>query len=167
MNTFAKLACSSAAALALALPFATSAVAGEKSDDIVVSSAAMKEWQAETTKDLNRALGRVSVPVSTRPNSAIVQVAFTLGADGKAENVELLDGQGNWAARRIAVNAVKRLNDLDTVPVRNPEDAQFLANIIFASTHERHKELAAKLWKSERARIAAAGGNDTTILLGG
>lgn len=168
MNTFTKLACSSAAALTLAFSAVTPAMAGETSDDIVVKSkAAMKQWQAETTKDLNRALARAPAARKVRPNEAIVQVTFTLGADGKAHDVTLLDGNGNWAARKAALYAVRRLDGLDAVPVKNPEGAQFLASIVFANSYEMHDELTAKLWKSERARIAAAGGTDTTILLGG
>ncbi|MGB3469198.1 MAG: hypothetical protein WBA51_00065 [Erythrobacter sp.] len=127
----------------------------------------MKDWQAETTKDLNRALARAPLPRKIVPNNAIVQVAFTLGADGKADNIEVVNGNGNWAARKTAVHAVRRLDNLASVPVANPKSTKFLANVIFASTPRIHDELAAKLWKSEARRIAASTEDDNTIVLGG
>jgi len=168
MNIFAKhLAVLPAAALAFVLPVAAPTMAGEKSDAIVVTSkAAMKEWQVATTKKINRSLARAPIPNNSRPNNSIVQIRFNISADGKPENVELLQGNGNWAARSSARYAVRRLSGLDQVPVNNPQNAQFLANIIFASGLDSHEELKAKLKKSEAARIAASPG-DTTILLGG
>ena len=169
MNIFTKhLAVLPAAALAFTLPFAAPAIAGEKSDGIVVrSQAALEDWQAETTKDINRALQHARIPNNAHPNNSVVQITFTLGADGKAENIEMLNGNGNWAARKSAMYAVRRLNNLDEIPVNNPQNAQFLANIFFASSKDMHKQLAAQLEKSERARVAAAGGTDKYILLGG
>lgn len=168
MKTLTKYAILPAAAFAIAVPFSAPAVAGEKSEGIVVTSMAkMKEWQAETTKDINRSLRAAPIPNSSRPNKAVVQIAFTLGEDGKADNIRVLDGQGNWAARRAASYAVRRLNDLDQVPVNNPSNAQFLANIFFASTPQDHKELRAQLKKSEAQRLAAAEGEEDYILLGG
>ncbi len=168
MKTLTKYTLLPAAAFAIAVPFSAPAVAGEKSDAIVVTSMAkMKEWQAETTKDINRSLRAAPMPSSSRPNNAVVQIAFTLGADGKPDNLEVLDGNGNWAARRAASYAVRRLNDLDQVPVSNPQNAQFLANIFFASTAQDHRELKAQLKKSEAKRLAAAQGEEEYILLGG
>ncbi len=173
MNTYTKLACSTAAALSLALLVAVPAsanpvtAAGSSQEILVNSRAAMEEWQAETTKDLNRALGRVPLARKVVPNNAVVQVAFTLGADGMADNIEVLDGRGNWAARRTAAQAVRQLDDLASVPVANPQKAKFIANVIFASTPRKRDELAAKLWKSEASRIAASKDVETTIMLGG
>ncbi|WP_298471234.1 hypothetical protein [uncultured Erythrobacter sp.] len=169
MNTLTKhLAVLPAAALAFAIPFAAPALAGEKSDGIVVTSqAAMEEWQAATTARINRSLKNAPIPNNSRPNDAVVQVTFTLGADGKAEDIEVLRGNGNWAARKSATYAVRRLNDLDTVPVNNADGAQFLANIFFASSMEVHKQLKADLNKTLGAQLAAADGDSEYILLGG
>ncbi|MEM8724571.1 MAG: hypothetical protein AAGE86_03525 [Pseudomonadota bacterium] len=168
MNTFTKFTPIPLAAFAMALTFTAPVAAGEKSDGIVVTSqVAMEEWQAATTADINRSLTRAPIPNNRRPNNSIVQIAFTLGDDGKAENIEVLSGNGNWAARKSATYAIRRLNNLDQVPVTNARNAEFLANIIFASSPEKHKALKAKLKKSEAARLAAADGNNEYILLGG
>ncbi len=103
MKTLTKFVVLPASAFALAIPFAAPAAAGDKSEDIVVTSKAkMAEWQAATTKDINRSLRAAPIPNSSRPNTSVVQIAFTLGEDGKADNIEVLDGSGNWAARRAA-----------------------------------------------------------------
>ena len=168
MNTFTKFASAAACAAALSLPLAAPAWAGEQNDDIVVTSpAAMEQWQAETTKDLNRALAREPLSRKVRPNNSIVEVAFTMGADGRAENVEVIYGNGNWAARRAAKYAVNSLDTLDSVPVTNREDARFLASIIFANDKETHDEIAAKRDRKHAERFAAAGGRNEYILLGG
>lgn len=168
MKTLTKFATLPVAAFALALPFAAPALAGEKSDGIVVTSQAkMDEWKAETTKDINRSLVNAPIPNNSRPNTAVVQIAFTLGDDGKPNNIEVLDGRGNWAARKAATYAVRRLDDLDQVPVTNAQNARFLANIFFAGTPEDYKALKTQLKKSEAQRLAAADGEDEYILLGG
>ncbi len=167
MKYLTKLALGNAATIAIMLPLAAP-TAAERSQEIVVKSkGAMEDWQAETTKDLNRALARVPLARKVQPNNAIVQVAFTLGADGKASDIQVLDGRGNWAARKTAAHAVRQLDDLASVPVTNPQKAKFVANVIFASTPRKRDELAATLWKSEAGRMAAAKDAENTIMLGG
>jgi hypothetical protein len=166
-NFFANIAGAAALAAIAAVPLSAPAAAGENSDDIIViSTKAMKQWQAETTRDLNRALERAPFARSVLPNDAIVQVAFTLGEDGRAQDVTVLSGNGNWAARKAARYAVQQLDTLGDVPVMSPQGTPFLANIIFASDVETHEKLAEQLVRSESARIAAAGGEDPYVLLG-
>ena len=155
------------AALLLAVPVGT--LASDESDDIIVQpTAAMAQWQADTTRDLNRALAAGGVRYRGSPNDSIVQITFTLGEDGKADNVELYkdyNDSANWLARKMAVRAVKRLDGLDQVPVSNPQDARFLANIIFASNERVHEKLEERLEQSERARLASAGKGRTYLAL--
>ena len=166
MRNLSRLASATALAAALTLPFAMPVSAGEKSQDIVVrSQAAMEKWQQTTTKQLNRMLARAPVARSHAPNETIVQVAFTIDAEGNPENIKVLDGDANWGARQAAVYAVKRLDSLSDVPVRNPEGAKFLANLIFAQDRETYRELAATL-KPGGARFAEAD-DEEYILLGG
>lgn len=168
MNTLTKIASIPLAALALALPATAPAIAGDKSDDIVVTSkAAMKEWQKATTADLNRAAKRAPMPTSARLNAAVVQVAFGMDANGKATNIKVLKGDGNAVARRVAVYAVKQLDTLDQVPVADGRNAQFLARMVFAGSEREHKQLMARLETTDRARFAAADTEGEYILLGG
>ena len=168
MNILKNFAAAAACAAALALPLAAPVAAGEKSDDIVVrSAAAMEQWQADTTRDINRSLARMPLAQKVHPNNAIVEVAFTLGDDGRADNIVVLKGDGNWAARRAAKYAVRSLDTLDEVPVRNRENARFLAQIVFADNLDTHETLTARLEKSNTARFAEAQGDDNPILLGG
>ncbi|MBV7265286.1 hypothetical protein [Erythrobacter ani] len=170
MKAVTKTISAAALAAALALPFSAPAHAGDKpaaaSDDIVVRSAsAMEQWQKETTQDLNRALEREPISRKVRPNNAIVDVAFTMGADGSAEDIRVLDGKGNWAARRVARHAVGKLDTLSDVPVVNPEGKKFLARIVFADNLEIKKQLYAEMKRSQPERFAA--GKSKYILLGG
>ncbi len=172
MTVITKLVSAAALAAAIALPASAPAAAGEKSaamsEDIVVrSQSAMNEWQKDSTKELNRALLRDPMTRKLRPNNAVVEVAFTLGADGKADNIAVLDGNGNRAARRSAENAVRRLGTLADVPVARPAGTRFLAAIIFADNREIHSELAAKIKKSRAGRFASKDPEGAIILLGG
>lgn len=162
-KTAAALVCA-----ALTLPLASPAVAGEGAPDFVVQSeAAMKTWQKETTKDLNRYLQGAPVPVGTKLRSSIVQVRFTLDERGKAKNIEVVGGDGNGTAKRVARYAVRRLGNLNEVPIRKPQSAQFLANIIFADNPEQHSQLIAQLARGESSRFALVSPDENTILLGG
>ncbi|MFL0354909.1 hypothetical protein ACI5KX_00400 [Erythrobacter sp. GH1-10] len=161
-----------ALAAALALPLTVPVSAGEKTSAenapiVVRSQAAMEQWQKETTKDLNRALARDPTSRKVRPNNSIVEVAFELGYDGKAENIRIVDGNGNWSARRAAKAAVRSLGTLDDVPVRNPEGTRFLAAIVFADDREIHEKLTAKVAQSREQRFASMAEDDRPILLGG
>lgn len=173
MTTITKYVSAAALSVALALPLAAPVSAGEKSASaesapiVVQSRAAMKEWKAETNKGLNRALTQIALPRKVLPNDAIVQVAFTLDANGQPTNMQVLDGKGNWAARKTAERAIRRIDTFDEVPVANPQSARFLANIIFAGTADARDRLASELRESERERIAAAQGRDDYIRLGG
>ena len=153
------------AAILVAIP--ASALASQNGDDIIVrSQAALEEWRKDTSSDLNRLLARTDIVKRGKPNNAIVQVTFDIGEDGKAENIQLYNDEGNWAAERHAIYAVKRLRGLDEVPVTNPQDAQVLANIIFSSNRMNHDRLFERLEKMERARMASKDEASTYIALG-
>ena len=153
------------AAALCALPLASPAAAGEGDDIVVSSRAAMEQWQAETTASINRALLRDPASRRVPTNNAIVEVAFTLGADGQADNIRIVGGEGNWAARHAAKYAVRSLDRLGEVPVRNARGQKFVANIIFADNKETHKKLSARLENTREQRLAEAG--EDTIVLGG
>lgn len=166
MKTFTKLAFAPALAFAVLTPFAA-ANAGEKSDDIVVtSSAEMQAWQADATQSLNRALQRSPVERTATPGPGIVQVTFSLGADGRPENVELYNSTADWSAERSAMFAVRRLGDISDVPVSDPAGARFIANIIFADSVAEHDDLARELTASEAARLASGSPASDFIALG-
>lgn len=167
MTTLKTLAFAPAAlALAALTPFAA-AHAGESGDDIVVTSTGeMQAWQADTTRSLDRALQNSPFERTATPGSGIVQVSFTIGADGRPDNVELYNSTANWSADRSAMYAVRRLGDISDVPVSNPQGAQFLANIIFAQNEAEHDKLAAKLERSEATRLASGTPASTYIALG-
>ena len=172
MTTRTKLSPAPLALLAaLALPMAVPASAGDKSAEaepiLVVSQKAMKAWQAETTNDLNRALAREPLSRNRPPNNAVVEVAFTLGEDGRARDIRVLDGDGNWSARNAAKYAVRSLETLGDVPVVNPQGTRFLASIIFADSVITHDELAAKASASRAQRFASIAEEDRPVLIGG
>lgn len=168
MNTYTRLAIAPALALAVTIPLASPALAGVEHEDIVVTSRAeMKDWQANTTRTLNRALERIPRQRSENPSSGIVQLTFEMGDDGKPANIELLSSGANWTAVRTARRAVLRLGDISDVPVTNAQDARFLANIVFATSVEQKDELMAELERSERARLASGTAESEYITLGG
>ncbi len=153
---------------ALTLPLATPAAADESATDFVVQSeVAMTKWQKETTADLNRYLMGAPHQLGTKLKSSIVQVSFTVDERGKADNVEVVGGNGNLAAKRAARYAVRRLGNLDEVPVQQPQNAKFLANIIFADDLVQHKRLIAELERDNNPRFALVRPDETTVLLGG
>lgn len=153
-----------ALAMLLALPTAASA-ASDNNDIVVRSQSPMEEWTSQTSAELNRALSQ-RLNAREEPNNAIVQVTFTVDGDGRAGELEFLKGNGNRQARDITRRAIRRLKNLDQVPVANVEDAHFLANIIFASNERVHTELASRLEKMETARLASRQREATYIALG-
>ncbi|BDI60042.1 TonB family protein [Qipengyuania nanhaisediminis] len=157
-----------ALALAAMVPLASAAQAGENSDDIVVTvKSELAQWQADTGRALDRALARNPFERTSKPGSGVVQVTFTLGADGKPTDIALYDSSADFTAERSAMRAVRRLGDLSDVPVRNAQGAQFLANIVFADSVAEHDALIASLEQSERARLASGTVESTYIALGG
>ena len=167
MTALSKFAPVAAFAAALALPLASPALADDEADPIVVSSkVAMQEWQAETTRDLNRALAFAPMARKTRPNESLVQVTFSLGADGRADDIKVRGGDGNIVARQTAIYAVRQLDGLADVPVRDAASQRFLANIYFANDKKTLIALKQQAQES-RARLAANGDGEDYILLGG
>lgn len=121
-----------------------------------VSAKAMERWQAETTAALGRALALSSAARLMAPNAAIVQVLFSIGSDGMAKDIEVLEGDGNWAARRAALYAVRTLDTLARVPVADPQGTRFIANIIFYRTLDARAQLLDKLQAMERFRLSGS-----------
>lgn len=152
------------AALLLAVP---ASVAADHSDIVVQPSPALQDWQQDTSKQLNRALDRGGSQYTPfrSANNSIVQIGFTLGEDGRPDDVQVYDGDGNWAAKRAARRAVKSLAGLDQVPVANPQNVQFLANIIFADNERIHDRLEKRLQQMEAARLASSGPERTYVAL--
>ncbi|MEM8726609.1 MAG: hypothetical protein AAGE86_13920, partial [Pseudomonadota bacterium] len=118
MNTFAKFASGAAFAVALAFPTATPALAGDDQLVVVQPQAAMEEWKKDTTRDLNHALSYQPSSGRLRVDNGIVQVSFTLGADGRADNIKLYNSSSNLIGERLAKRAVRKLDTLADVPVR-------------------------------------------------
>lgn len=143
-----------AAAALFAVPMHASA---QEQDVIEVrATAALAAWQKEAGASLDRSLARAPSLRGGRANEAIVQVAFEIGANGKAHNMRLLDGEGNAAARQAALYAVRSLDTLDQVPSMGA-NRTFLANVILHDSPASGRQLAQRLVKSERLRLS---GND-------
>lgn len=151
-------------ALLLAVPAVASA---DHSDIIVQPSPELVQWQQDTSEDLERALLRGGTRYTTRGvNNSIVQITFRAGPDGKPDGIEVYESDGNFAAKSLAKRAVSRLSNLNAVPVESPGNAQFLANIIFASDERTFERLEDRLAKMEAVRMASAGPDRTYIALG-
>ena len=168
MTKFSKPGLAPVFALAAVVSLTGAAHAGETSDDIVVTSrVAMEEWQADTTRTLNRALQRAPSERYSIPEPGIVQITFELGDNGRPTNLEVYSNSSDWSARRSARYAVRSLGDLSDVPVTNPGSAQFIANIIFADDDQQRDELEQKLEQYERSRLASDTAESDYITLGG
>lgn len=134
-------------------------------DDIVVSSgSATQKWQQRTTAQLNRAL--VREPMGATTENAIVQITFTLGEDGKAANPQFYNREGSSLERSMAKRAIMSLDTLADVPVADPSEVRFLANIIFANDARSHAKLQARLRKMEQKRLASRDGRQQYLALG-
>ena len=157
-----------ALALGVLAPLAASpALAGDKAPIEVTSMPEMKQWQSDVSRQLDRALERAPGRYASVPDSGVVQVAFKLGEDGRPQNLKTLSNSADWAAERMAIRAVERLNRLAEAPVPNVQDRSFLANIIFADNRAQYRELARSLAQPERARIASSAAGDDFLVLGG
>lgn len=156
-----------ALAAALTMTVIAPAFAGDTSDIVVRSDTAMNNWQQATTADLDRTLAHDRAARRFTPKTSYVEVAFTLGENGRADNVRVVGGTGDWAAKRAARYAVRKLDTLDQVPVNNPGAARFLASIVFANDIDSYREMSAIAAARRTARFAAIAPEDRPILLGG
>jgi hypothetical protein len=171
-TSFSKFMLAPALALAATLPLASIAhagdTAGNRADDIVVTSPEkMQAWQDKATRKLNRGLERGPRLRDWNPSSGIVQLSFDLNEKGRPDNIEVRSNSANWTAARVAHYAVRQMGDISDVPVTNAQNARFLANVIFAQNYDEYEELAQDLERTERARLASGQAEAQTIVLGG
>jgi hypothetical protein len=145
------------ASLIFALPV-TASPADADDDIVVVSAGAMQKWQQETNARLDRAL-QVAAPRDAVTGNSIVQITFTRGPDGKPENPQFYNREGNWTERWIARRAVQSLDNLGEVPVVEAGQVRFLANVIFADDYHNLRKLRSRLEVMERERLAAPAAN--------
>ena len=152
------------ASLIFALPV-TASPADADDDIVVVSAGAMQKWQQETNARLDRAL-QVAAPRDAVTGNSIVQITFTRGPDGKPENPQFYNREGNWTERWIAKRAVQSLDNLGEVPVIEAGQVRFLANVIFADDYHNLRKLRSRLEVMERERLAAGGPGSKYLALG-
>lgn len=151
------------ATLAAALSFAAIAPALADDEQITVQSqAAFAQWQADVTQSLDRRLVSTERASRTTSRSGIVQLRFTLDANGQPQGIRTMTSSGDRSTDRVAIGAVRGLTQLDDAPVANLEGQTFQANIIFAKSPAEHNRLASKLEKMETARLAR--GEDTRVI---
>lgn len=153
-----------ALAMAAALPLAAPASAGD--DILVTSTSAMQEWQQEVTRDLDQRLLLAEKFTSRRPQSGIVQIRFELDENGKPVNLDTVYNSSGVSGERTASWAVRRLSNLDEVPVANASGARFQANIIYAESPQQKAEYLAELRETRNTRFAASDGEAPVIQLG-
>lgn len=142
------------------------AIAGEE-QIVVAPSEAMAEWSADVTRSLNHRLQHTEALRRGTPVSSIVQLRFTLDENGRATDFTTHRSSGHRVTDRIAMRAVRGLDNLDQVPVSDTDGRVFQANIIFASDVFEHAKLASKLEQIERTRLARGGAEADVITLGG
>lgn len=131
----------------------------------VRASSPMQQWQARTTDALNRNLSRAPALQRGFANEAIVQVAFTVDEKGRASDLRVLPGDGNFTARRAASFAVRRLQTLASMPAQS-EGRNVLANIIFYDNERSLRALEDRLFAAERERVASNGRFSDHVAIG-
>lgn len=152
------------AAALLALPVPS--YAQDVQDTIEVrASSPLQQWQARTTDALNRNLTRAPAMQKGFANDSIVQIAFTVDEKGRASDMRILPGDGNYTARRSAAFAVRRLHTLASMP-GDSEGRNVLANIIFYDDEHSLRELEERLFASEMARMASKGSLSKYVAIG-
>lgn len=127
---------------------------------------ALEAWQADISLALSQALSNASVARLMTPNSAIVRVLFSIGADGRAADIRLLEGNANWSARRAALFAIGKLEALDRVPVADPANTRFLAYLVFYRSEIVRVRLMNELRLREQERLAASGPEREYLAIG-
>ena len=156
-----------AAAVALAATALTPAIAEDAQDEIIVSpSKALENWRSDVSRDLSRHLDLADRWGKFNPDAGIVQVRFTLDANGRPTNMETYHSSGSVSTDRAAMWAVRRLSNLDEAPVRVTGGTTFQANIIFAETPAQKAEFSEKLAWIEKKRLASASAENNVIALG-
>ncbi|WFL78380.1 TonB family protein [Altererythrobacter arenosus] len=155
-----------AAALAFAaLTPAVPALAGEQS--ILVETAAMESWTESVQQTLDRRLIDSVWAARVEPVSGIVQLRFQLDEQGRATDLEVYRSTGHRRTDTVAARAVRHLRNLDEVPVSNPHQRTFQANIIFAQNPEEFAALEQELARSEASRLALGNDEASVVVLGG
>lgn len=161
---FNKLAIVLPAAALFASPI--DAIAQDSQDTIEVrASSPMQQWQARTTDALNRSLARAPAMRKGFVNASIVQIAFEIDEDGRASDMNILPGDGNFTAERAALYAVRRLDTLASMPTQG-SSKHVLANIIFYHDADSLRELKARLAASESARLSSRGAYRHFVAIG-
>ena len=163
MKTLANLAFAAAASAAmLAVP-----VAAETKDGIVVTqSSRMTAWKADMKQQLDRQLIRSDGFRDRAPMTAVVQIRFTLDADGKPTNLKTIHHTGARRADNASRYAVRNLRGFDKAPLADPRGVTYQANLIFARNDAEGDKLRAQLAEVERQRLAA-NDDETIVMLGG
>jgi TonB family protein len=135
----------------------TNWVAPLASQDITVTpgSRSIADFVTEVSQDLDRQLERVNL--SNRYfEGGLAQVRFQIDSDGRAENIVLYRRSGNGVTDRAALQAVRKLETLGTMPASVSSDQVIHANIILARSEVQLDRLQKQLARVEHERMAKA-----------
>lgn len=132
------------AMLALAVP--------ATSQDILVS----REGAAieQVSRELDRNLLRAEWPRRQPTGEGFVSVRFLRDADGRATDVTLYRRSGSSSVDRLARRAVAGLGRAAPLPRLGGPRQVYQANIIVAHSEEAHADLAVRMARLEKARLA-------------
>ncbi|NNC58896.1 MAG: hypothetical protein HKO05_02755 [Erythrobacter sp.] len=166
MNTLVSKALVATAAVALSVTALSPAIAQSADEILVTPSGAMQNWRADVSRDLSRQLDQAESFAKYNPQPGIVQVRFTLDDNGRPVGMGTYRTSGSISSDRAARWAVRRLTNLDDVPVRVKPGTTFQANVIFAETPAQRDQLAKKLAWIESKRLANASAEAGVIALG-
>lgn len=131
-----------------------------------ISLDAFEDWEHSITAELSAALEDICSAPSYQPNNAIVQVEFGLDRQGRPTDFSVLPGDGNWGARSASTEALKRLEGVANVPVNDPLERRFIANIVFFADPTERVRLTSELKRRHSRYLTMRQAQDRPFMLG-
>lgn len=131
---------------------------------LVDANSASAQWASAASRDLDRQLQNMAVPMRRDFPNALVQIRFEV-ENGEPVNVRVHRQSGDRWLDRAAIRSVERMDNLGPIPVSYDGSRTVQANIITARDDRSFAVLNDELLTIEEARLASTGPDRTVIAL--
>jgi hypothetical protein len=152
----------------LVVPLPASARQGNGQLTVVApekSAVTYEKWTDRTAYRLSRSIRNATSLYRDTTSTGYARVQFSLGEQGRPENVALAGPSSSSNINRISMRAIKTMGSLHPLPQQVRADSRFEAWIVVANDVAEKEEMLAALRTQHRAQTMAHAGSEQPVLI--
>jgi len=152
----------------LVVPVAASARQGNGQLTVVApekSAVTYEKWTDRTAYRLSRSIRSATSLYRDTTSIGYARVQFSLGEQGRPENIALTGPSSSSRVNRISMRAIKTMGSLHPLPQEVRSGSRFEAWIVVANDASEREDMLTALRAQHRAQTMAQAGSEQPVLI--